>query len=117
MSAVLPPLPPASAAMPSLLGTRLQARIEIDWSVLVRHRLHSYIDDAVQTKSGAQVHLPKNMDHLYMTADALSPPEGALLRVGRSLPISGCFCGSSDAGLRFACSWRRQIKHDQYTMD
>jgi hypothetical protein len=51
------------------------------------------------------------MKHLYVTAEALSPPEAALLRVGRSFPISGCFCGSSGAGFRFAYSGRGQIKH------
>ena len=70
--------------------------------------------DTMQTESGAQMNCClAAYDHLYVTANALSPPEAALLRVGRSFPISGCFCGSSDAGFRFACSRRRQFMHGQ----
>lgn len=41
--------------------------------------------------------------HLYTVADEASPPEAALLRFGRSFPMSGCFCGSRDGGFRLAC--------------
>lgn len=41
--------------------------------------------------------------HLYMAVADPSPPDAARLSVGRSFPISGCFCGSSDAGLLLAC--------------
>jgi hypothetical protein len=73
-----------------------------------------HMADMMQPESGAQINCClATYNHLYVTADALSPPEAALLRVGRSFPISSCFCGSSDAGFRFACRWLWQINHGQ----